>query len=254
MLLIISSAKTMAGTSGMKVPEGTVPRFQEEANEIALHMAQYASGELRDILKINPQLAAENYLRFRDFHSTDTRPLPAILAYTGVVFKNISPDDFSAADLLFTQDTLRIASFCYGLLRPLDGIKPYRMEGDVKLPEAGDGNVHHYWREKLTPVLIDDIRQAGGVLINLAAADIKKAFYWKKVETETRVIIPDFKVWKNGQMKTIVVYAKMARGQMVRHVIKNRITDPERLKMFSWEGFRYNPELSGTDNWVFLQD
>lgn len=254
MLVIISPAKTMVGASKIQAPDGTIPRFLEEAKEIALNMTQYSSADLSRILKINPKLAAENYLRFQHFHSEETPALQAILAYTGVVFKHISPKNFSSDDFIYAQNSLRIASFCYGLLRPLDLIKPYRMEYDVKLPELGDGNMYNYWWDKLTDVFIDDIQKAGGILFNLASMDIQGAFRWKEAGEKIRIITPDFKVWKNGEVKTIVIYAKMARGQMTRYIIKNRVTDPEQLKLFSWEGFRYNEELSDTNNWVFLQD
>ncbi|MDR1623964.1 MAG: YaaA family protein [Tannerellaceae bacterium] len=253
MITIISSAKTMTDASGVKAPLATTPRFIKEAKEIALYMAQFPAEELRRILKINSTLSAGNYLRFQHFHSDDSPSLQALLAYTGVVFKNINPADFSPVDFLFAQDSLRIASFCYGLLRPLDMIKPYRMEGDVKIPEAGDGAVYTYWRDRQTDTLIDAVKGSDNILINLAAVDIQPAFRWKKAAEETRIITPYFKIWKGNKAQTIVIYAKMARGQMVRYIIKNRISNPEELKHFSWEGFSYNEELSGRDRWVFLQ-
>lgn len=253
MIAIISPAKTMEGVSKIKAPSATTPRFIKEATEIALHMTQFSAEELSNLLKINPKLAAENYLRFQHFHSGEIPSLQAILAYTGVVFKNINPKGFSPEDFLFTQDNLRIASFCYGLLRPLDIIKPYRLEGDIKIPELGDNNMYTYWRDKQTDTLIDDIKQTGNILINLASKDIQPAFRWKRVEGKTRIITPDFRVWKGSKPQTIVIYAKMARGQMVRYIIKNRISNPEELKRFSWEGFSYNEDMSDSDNWVFLQ-
>lgn len=253
MLILISPAKTMSATSKVKAPAETLPRFSKEATEIALSMTQFSKEELARILKLSPKLATENYMRFREFHSEDNVPLQAILAYTGVVFKNLSPKDFSKDDFLFAQDHLRFASFCYGLLRPLDLIKPYRMEFDVKLPELGDGNMYNYWRGRQTQTLIDDVNKADGTLIYLASMDIQPSFEWKKVEQSVRVITPEFKVWKNGKAETIVVYAKMARGQMSRFIIRNRISDPEELKSFSWEGFTYNENRSEKDKWVFLQ-
>ena len=89
MLILLSPAKTMTGTSKIKAPQGTTPRFQQEANEIALHMTQFPIDELSRILKLSPKLAAECYRRYQDFHAEDNQPLQAILAYTGVVFKNI---------------------------------------------------------------------------------------------------------------------------------------------------------------------
>ncbi len=254
MLILISPAKTMASTSRIKVEESTIPRFSEEAKEIALNMAQFSADELVRILKINPKLAAENYLRFQNFFSDENQALQAILAYTGIVFKNINPKDFTPADFEFAQNHLRIASFGYGLLRPLDLIKNYRMESDVKLPELTDGNMYSYWQKKQTSTLIKDIKNAGEPLVYLASMEIQPAFDWKKVEKSVRIITPDFKVWKNGIPQTIVIYAKMARGQMSRFIIKNQISNPEELKAFSWEGFVYNETLSEGDNWVFMQE
>ena len=254
MLILLSPAKTMTGTSKIKAPQGTTPRFQQEANEIALHMTQFPIDELSRILKLSPKLAAECYRRYQDFHAEDNQPLQAILAYTGVVFKNINPKDFTEADFRFAQDHLRLISICYGLLRPLDLIKPYRMEYDVKLPELGEGNMYAYWRTRQTEPLIEEVKADDNLLVNLGSMDLQPSFDWKKVEQSVRVITPDFKVWKNGKAETIVIYAKMARGQMTRYIIKNRITDPEALKGFTWEGFRYREDISSESNWVFLQD
>ena len=93
MHIILSPAKTMAGTSKIKAPAGTTPRFNQEAIEIALHMAQYPAEELGRMLKLSPKLMMESYHRFQNFHSAEEEPLQALLAYTGVVFKNINPKD-----------------------------------------------------------------------------------------------------------------------------------------------------------------
>ena len=184
----------------------------------------------------------------------EEEPLQALLAYTGVVFKNINPKDFTEADFRFAQDHLRLVSICYGLLRPLDLIKPYRMEYDVKLPELGEGNMYAYWRTRQTEPLIEEVKADDNLLINLGSMDLQPSFDWKKVEQSVRVITPDFKVWKNGKAETIVIYAKMARGQMTRYIVKNRITNPDALKDFTWEGFRYREDISSENNWIFLQD
>lgn len=254
MHIILSSAKTMAGTSKIKAPAGTTPRFNQEAIEIALHMAQYPAEELGRMLKLSPKLMMESYHRFQNFHSAEEEPLQALLAYTGVVFKNINPKDFTEADFRFAQDHLRLVSICYGLLRPLDLIKPYRMEYDVKLPELGEGNMYIYWRARQTEPLIEEVKADDNLLINLGSMDLQPSFDWKKVEQSVRVITPDFKVWKNGKAETIVIYAKMARGQMTRYIVKNRITNPDALKDFTWEGFRYREDISSENNWIFLQD
>lgn len=243
-MTFISCAKTMASRSTLKVPEVTVPPFQAEAVQTALDMGQYSSADLERLLRVNAKIAAENCLRYQDFFSQTNREMPAIGAYTGAVYKRIQPKDFSADDFQFAQQHLRITSFLYGLLRPLDGIKTYRLEGDVRLPERGGLTMFDYWKPLLTDSFIADIKRQGGVLVNLASGEMKNLFDWERVEKEVRVITPDFRVWKGGQLKTIVIYAKMCRGEMVRYIIKNRIENPEELKSFAWEGFAFDEERS----------
>lgn len=251
MLTFISCAKTMTVRTAVKVPEITVPHFQAEAVQNALDMVQFSAAELERLLRVNSKIAAENYLRYQDFFSEANRVMPAVCAYTGAVYKRVQPKDFSAEDFLFAQEHLRITSFLYGLLRPLDGIKPYRLEGDVRMLERGGVTMFDYWKPLLTDVFIADIKLRGGVLVNLASGEMKDLFDWKRVEKEVRVITPEFQVVKDGRLKTIVIYAKMCRGEMVRYIIKNRIEQPEDLKAFTWEGFAFDEERSAGNHLQF---
>ena len=171
MLTFISCAKTMASHCSLKVPEVTVPYFEAEAVRNALEMSQVSAAELEKLLKVNAKIAAENRARFHDFCSEDNRPMPAIGAYTGAVFKRILPKDFTADDFRYAQEHLRITSFLYGLLRPLDGIRPYRLEGDVRLPEKGGITMFDYWKPLLTDYFIEEIKKRGGILVNLASGE-----------------------------------------------------------------------------------
>ena len=92
---------------------------------------------------------------------------------------------------------------------------------------------------------------AGGILCNLASDEMKSLFDWKRVEREVRVVTPEFQVWKNGKLASIVIYIKMSRGEMTRFILKNRIENPEDLKSFSWEGFEFNESLSDEKKFVF---
>ncbi len=253
MHILISPAKTMTSSSKFKAPAGTASSYSEEAIKLALQMAQLSPEVLGKQLKLSAKLTAECYQRFQNFHADEPHPLQALLAYTGVVFKNMNPSDFSSDDYLFAQEHLRIASPLYGLLRPLDLIKPYRLEFDTKLPEAEDQTISAFWRNIQTRPFIEEIKRDQNILINLGSKDIQPAFDWKTIDSETRIITPEFKLYKNGKLTTIVIYCKMARGQMCREIIKKQITDPEMLKTFCWEGFRYNEELSSSNNWIYLQ-
>lgn len=251
MMTFISCAKTMTAHSKIKTPVTSIPRFQAEAVQNALDMSQFSAAELERLLRVNNKIAASNYLRFHDFCSEANAALPALLAYTGMVYKHIAPQDFTTEDFLYAQDHLRLTSFLYGLLRPLDLIKNYRMEGDVRLPERGGITLFDYWKPILTEVFIETIKAQGGVLINLASAEMKDLFHWKRVEQEVRIITPEFQVWKKGKPTTVVVYAKMCRGEMTRFIIKNRIEKPEDLKQFNWEGFSFDEGRSTDVNYLF---
>lgn len=251
MMIYISCAKTMTAHSKQKVPFTTQPFFLNEARQNVMDISQFSSEELGRLLKINSKLAAENYFRYHNFFSGDNEGLPAILSYTGMVFKRLAVKDFSDDDFRYAQEHLFITSFLYGLLRPLDVIKNYRLEGDVKLPERGNISMFDYWKPVLTDFFIAEIKKQGGVLVNLASNEMKELFDWKRVCREVRVITPDFQVYKNGKLSTVVIYAKMCRGEMTRFILKNRIENPEQIKSFEWEGFCYNENESSGDHWVF---
>lgn len=252
MMTFISCAKTMTARTKIKFPETTVPHFQKEARENALYMNQFTAEELGRMLKVNAKLAAENRLRYQDFLSPDTPSLPALLAYTGMVFKRIHPADFTTEDFQFAQQHLLITSFLYGLLRPLDAIRNYRMEGNVRLPEHQHQTQFDYWKPILTDYFIEAIRRQGGILVYLASGEMKDLFHWEKVCREVQVITPEFYTLKNGKPTTVVVYAKMCRGEMTRFILKNRIEQPEQLKAFEWEGFSYDAASSDAQTLRFL--
>lgn len=251
MMIYISCAKTMTAQSKLQVPFTTQPYFIDEARQNVMDMSQFSMEELGRLLKINSKLAAENYFRYHNFFSSEDKGLPAILSYTGMVFKRLAVKDFSDDDFRYAQEHLLITSFLYGLLRPLDVIKNYRLEGDVRLPERGNISMFDYWKPVLTDFFIAEIKKQGSVLINLASNEMKDLFDWKRVCREVRVITPDFQVYKNGKLSTVVIYAKMCRGEMTRFILKSRIENPEQIKSFEWEGFCYNENESSGDHWVF---
>lgn len=252
MLILLSCAKTMGRTSQACVPFTIAPHFQNDAREIALQMSQYSVDDLERLLRVNRKIAVANYHRYQDFHSEDTPEWPAVLAYTGIVFKRLRPKDFTEEDFRYAQEHLRITSFCYGLLRPLDAIRPYRLEGDVQLPEPGNRTMFAYWQTRLTDLFIQEIKEQGGVLCYLASDEMRGLFDWKRVEKEVRVITPEFRVWKNGKLATVVIYTKMSRGEMTRFILKRQIEHPEKLKSFVWEGFEFNSQLSDERKYVFI--
>ena len=172
MQILISCAKTMTGTAAVAAPRTTRPLFEAEAAGLALRLAALPAGELERMLRVNPRIAAENRRRYLAFH--DAPQLPAIAAYTGVVFRHIAPAEFSPADFAYAQEHLSITSFLYGLLRPLDAIRPYRLEGSVAPPGEEAPNLFEWWRDRLTGPLIERVRRDDGVLVNLASGSAAK--------------------------------------------------------------------------------
>ena len=253
MLTFISCAKTMTAKTKVKTTLSTsVPAFQKEARQHALELSSLSAEELGGLLHVNLKLAAENVLRFQDFFSKTNLALPAILSYTGMVFKRINATDFTDEDFEFAQQHLLISSFLYGMLRPMDGIKNYRLEGNVRLGSGLGKTMFNYWKPVLTDFFIKTIKRQGGVLINLASEEMKGLVDWKRVCSEVRVVTPEFYTIKNGKLAAVTVYAKMCRGEMTRYIIKNHLDQPELLKAFKWEGFVFDETRSTTDNFFFV--
>lgn len=216
----------------------TQPQFGRQAEAIALDMCGYDVAQLQDMLHVSHDIAVEVHHRYDNFFNT-TAHLPAVYAYDGIVFKTLEPQTLSRADIEYAQQRLNICSFLYGLLRPLDAIAPYRLEGSVELAATGMQTVFDYWKPILTDSLIARVKADDGILINLASNEMQRLFDWKRVCREVSVISPEFKVDKLGRLSNITVYAKMCRGAMVRHILTNHPYTPAALQDFSHLGFTY---------------
>lgn len=238
MQILIGCAKDMRGSDDSNYGIMTEPRFAGEAMHNALQMAGYDEAELADMLHCNADIARQNRLRYMHFAGEGSR-LQAVLAYTGVVYKYLDAQSFTPDDKTYAQEHLWITSFLYGLLRPADMIKPYRLEGNVVLPDNGV-SMFDYWKPLLTDVLIDSVKASGGLLVDLASSEMRRLFNWRKVAREVDVVRPEFYVNKGGRLKTIVIYAKICRGAMTRYLLQNCIENADKLKSFDFEGFSYS--------------
>lgn len=255
MLALISPAKTMVAaatpTDGVAATE---PRFMEHTRAIATLMLAYSSVELEGIFKVSRSIAGELSVRFAKLAEPLEERSAAIDSYDGVVYRHIKGEKpLTKGDLLYLQERVRISSLLYGLLRPLDAIKPYRMEGFVRLA-GSDERIDNYWRDRQTSQLIDDVNESGGTLLYLASKEEQRAFHWKQVKSAVRVIDIQFLQYKGDKLRQVVIYTKMARGEMVRYMAEQKITDPEALKSFEWSGYSYSEELSDGDRWVWLME
>ena len=247
MQIILASAKIMNDKVKL-FPDISLssPRFQNESDCFARDMAQYSAETIADMLGCSHQIAAQNRMRFMRFFE-DAPNLPAILAYHGQAYKHLKADTLNVDNLNYSQEKLWITSFLYGLLRPLDAILPYRMEGNVELTSGEGQNMFSFWKSRLTDVLIDAVKADGGTLIHLATEEYQHLFDWQCVRKEVRIVQPLFYVRKGNKLKIQAVWAKTCRGAMTRFIIENRIDKPEDLCTFSYEGFTYEPKLGEPD-------
>lgn len=250
MQILLACAKIMNDTTEVKTPLVSEPKFLKEAEHFALLMSQRSVEELMDMFHCSRQLAIDNKVRYGRFFA-DNEHFPAILAYFGQAYKCLQAQTFDDNDFLFAQQHLWMTSFLYGLLRPLDMIHPYRMEGKAEL----DGmTMFNHWKPLLTDLLIESVKADDGILVHLATEEMQHLFDWKKVCKEVTLVQPQFLVVKNGKLKSVTVYAKSCRGAMTRFIIKNRLHSPEALQGFEYEGFVFKPEYGDTSHPHFIID
>ena len=227
MQIILASAKIMKDkVKSLSDINLSIPRFQSEAECFARDMAQYSAETIAEILSCSQQIAVQNRLRYLQFFD-EVPKLP--------------------------QGKLWITSFLYGLLRPLDAILPYRMEGNVELPSGDGQNLFCFWKSRLTDILIDAVKSDNGILVHLATEEYQHLFDWQRVRKEVQIIQPLFYVRKGDSLKMQAVWAKTCRGAMTRFIIENRIDKPDDLNAFSYEGFTYEPNLGEPDYPHFIK-
>lgn len=247
MQILLASAKIMHDVLKTAPDvELSVPHFTHEAEAFARDMAQYSTEAIAEMFGCSLQIAGQNKLRFMRFFE-ETKKMPAILAYHGQAYKHLKAETLTEKDLNYAQVHLWITSFLYGLLRPLDGILPYRMEGSVELPSGAGENMFGFWKSRLTDVLIKAVRADDGVLVHLATEEYQHLFDWQRVRREVRIVQPLFYVRKGNDLKMQAVWAKTCRGAMARFIIEHRITKPDDLRAFSYEGFKFEPLLGEAD-------
>lgn len=240
MQILLADAKIMVERSTI-APLST-PFFQTISDTLAAEMAKMDVGDMAYQLACSHKIAEQTCLRYHNF--AFATKLPALLAYNGQAYKHLQANTLPKKALSFAQEHLFITSFLYGLLRPMDGIVPYRMEHNVRLEATHDRPISHFWKDLLTDVLIDSVKADDGILIHLSTEEYEHLFDWKRVEREVKVIQPLFYVRQaTGQLKVQAVWAKTCRGAMARYILNNQLTSPQELTAFCYEGFQYEPHL-----------
>lgn len=255
MLIVISPAKTLDMQPSERRLPVTQPAFLPDSQQLIDILRQHTAVQLRELMDISDDLATLNVERNRAWRTPFTikNAKPALLAFRGDVYEGLDVDSMSDADIEFAQRHLRILSGLYGVLRPLDLMQAYRLEMGTRLVNPRGANLYQFWGERVTQQVNAALVQAqAAVLLNLASNEYFKVLKPKQVSA--RIITPQFLDLKNGQYKMISFYAKRARGLLSSWVIRQRVNDPERIKAFAGEGYRFDAARSQGDDWVFVRD
>ena len=252
MKIIISPAKKMNEDPDSLAPAG-LPLYLEETTVLKDWIRGLTYDECRKLWAANDKITDTNYKRFQDMDLMK-RLTPAILSYDGIQYQYMAPNCFEYEDFRYVEDHLRILSGFYGVLKPMDGVTPYRLEMQAKGAPGKAHDLYEFWGDKLYRGVIDESR----TIINLASLEYSKAVE-KYLRPEDRFITCIFaedtgSQDKHGRPKLVTkgVYAKMARGEMVRFMAVNHIEDPEDLKGFRAGTYVYREDLSDDKNYVFI--
>lgn len=252
MIALISPAKTLDFETKATIETVSKPFFVDKANELSKTLSTFTINELSKLMNISHELAELNYSRFKMWKNKpgDNDLKQSLLAFTGEVFRGIGAYSLNEEDFEFAQKHLRILSGLYGVLRPLDGIQAYRLEMGTKVSHQSFNNLYQFWGDKITKQINEEHKEED-YIINLASNEYFKAIKTKNLKG--KIITPVFKDFNKGELKVVTVYAKNARGKMIRFIIKNRITEPQQLKLFDINGYAFDDKLSDDSSWVFVR-
>ena len=249
MKIIISPAMKMKVDTNAFAAKSQ-PQFLTQAKELSDFFKKCSFTQLKAIWGGSDRTTEEGQKQLAALDITEVEGLtPAIISYSGIQYQYMAPDLFTAEALAYLQKNVRILSGLYGVLRPFDGVWPYRLEMKNKVLGFREPNLYKYWGETLADNLFDK----NDVVINLASKEYSKNIA-PYVSDKRQMITIDFQEQKNGQWKTVGVHAKMARGEMVRFISENKLKQPEELQQFDDFGFQFVAEESTASRYVFRTD
>ena len=252
MKLVLSPAKSLDYDSKLPTTKATESCFLNESLRINKLLRKESPKQLSKLMKISDNLSQLNYDRNQEWSLPFTRDnaRPAIYAFSGDVYRGLDAYTIDDNKLDKVQDTVRIISGLYGLLKPLDLIQPYRLEMGTKFPVGKNKNLYEFWRKQVTQALNDELED-DELFLNLASQEYFKAFETKALKVP--VIDIKFQELKDGKYKTIAIFSKLARGLMTRYVIDTNAKNIEDIKGFSQDNYRYTEDLSSENELVFTR-
>jgi cytoplasmic iron level regulating protein YaaA (DUF328/UPF0246 family) len=252
MKIILSPAKSLEFETKAATKKYSQPLFLEQAEKLNNALKKKSAKQISKLMSVSDALGRLNFQRNQEWSSpfTPDNAKQAIYAFRGDVFRGFDVDSLPANKLDQLQDKLRILSGQYGLLKPLDLMQAYRLEMSTKLKIGRKNNLYQFWDTTITDALNKELED-GEPLINLASAEYFKVIKPKVLKTP--MITPVFKDFKNGEYKTIMTFAKLARGYMLRFIIDNNVDTVEGIKGFDREGYAFDANMSTETELVFTR-
>ncbi len=255
MIIVLSPAKTLDYSVDPKSND-TVPQFLSQSSKLIKNLKEKEPKDIASLMGLSDKLATLNFDRYQSWKAAKTvssDSKPSMLVFKGDVYQGLEAETFNTKQIKFAQKHLRILSGLYGILRPMDVIKPYRLEMGTKLETSEGKNLYEFWGNSVQDNVINDLTShKSDLLINLASKEYFSVL--GKIPEYVNVVSPAFKDFKNGKHKIISFYAKRARGLMARWIIENNIKDFEKLSKFNLDGYYYSKSESSATEPVFLRD
>lgn len=253
MQIIMSPAKLLDFDGRNDSVNASVPSFEKKTNQLIEVCEKLSTDEISKIMKVNRDIANEAYGWFQSFKFDTTPTRAAALAYNGIAYKGLNAHDFSNDDAVYAQQHLNLISGLWGMLKPFDEIKPYRLEMARKIVPDGYKNLYEFWKKELNTYLTNRLEGDEPIVINLASKEYSKVISKSLLPKDVRIIDIEFLQQRGDEFKQIVVHSKKARGMMSRFIIKNRLVLAEEAKAFDYEDYFFYPQLSDDNKWVFVR-
>ena len=247
MRILLAPAKKMRVDTDTLAPDG-IPVLREKTERLLTWLRSCSHSDLKTLWKCSDKIAEENCQRLSSM-DLDRSLTPAILAYDGIAYQYMAPGVFSDDAFRYVPEHLRILSGFYGVLRPMDGVTPYRLEMQAKVTADGCRDLYDFWGD----ALYRQARDESGIFLDLASKEYSKAVRPYLTLDDTWITCL-FGEEENGKVIQKGVYAKMARGEMVRFLAEGQVKDPEAMRRFDRLGFRYDPQRSTPTEYVFLRE
>ncbi|MEO5776604.1 MAG: peroxide stress protein YaaA [Flavobacterium sp.] len=252
MKIVISPAKSLNFEKELPTTTFSEPQFLKQSATIQRTLKKKKPKALSQLMDISEKLADLNWQRNQDWKTpfTTSNARPAVYTFDGDVYHGLDAYSLPLDKLGDLQDKLRILSGLYGLLKPLDLMQAYRLEMGTSLPIGKNKNLYEFWKKTITKELNNELKK-GELFINLASNEYFHAVDVKALKVP--VITPEFKDYKDGNLKMISFFAKKARGMMVRYIIDTNAETIDDLKGFNFEGYGFDANLSKGNTLVFTR-